>query len=127
MKKANLGRRVLVWFGILVCGTLLGNRYWEIGFQARADENKDKPAKAKSSTDKVVKTEEEWRKILTPQQFHVLREKGTERPFTGEYADHHEKGIYACAGCGQKLFASTTKFESGTGWPSFWQPLSKEA
>lgn len=76
--------------------------------------------------DKVVKSEEEWRKVLTPQEFYVLREKGTERAFTGKYHDNHEKGMYVCAGCGKELFSSDTKFDSGTGWPSFWQPVAKE-
>jgi peptide-methionine (R)-S-oxide reductase len=71
----------------------------------------------------VVKPEEEWKKILTPMQFEVLRMKGTERAFTGEYWDHHEKGVYVCAGCGQELYASEAKFESGSGWPSFFKPV----
>src|SRR5512147_2207874 len=74
-------------------------------------------------TDKVVKTDEEWRRQLSPEQFNVLREKGTERAYTGTYWDNHEHGVYRCAGCGLPLFGSDTKFESGTGWPSFWQPL----
>ncbi|HYN23247.1 MAG TPA: peptide-methionine (R)-S-oxide reductase MsrB, partial [Thermoanaerobaculia bacterium] len=73
--------------------------------------------------EKVVKTEEEWKKILNKEQFHVLREKGTERAFTGELWDNHKKGTYVCAACGLPLFSSETKFESGTGWPSFWQPI----
>ncbi len=73
---------------------------------------------------RVVKTEEEWKKQLTPQQFFVLREKGTERSFSGEYWNNHEKGVYVCAACQLPLFKSETKFESGTGWPSFYQPLS---
>jgi len=77
-------------------------------------------------TDKVVKTDAEWRKQLTPEQFHVLREKGTERAFTGATHDNHDKGTYACAGCDLELFSSDTKFESGTGWPSFWQPLAND-
>src|SRR5215813_10022137 len=76
---------------------------------------------------RVQKSEEEWRRILTPEQYHVLREKGTERAFTGEYAHTKDPGTYRCAACGQELFDSDTKFESGSGWPSFYQPLNKEA
>lgn len=77
--------------------------------------------------EKIEKTEEEWKKALTPEQYHVLREKGTERPFTGEYADTHHDGMYRCAGCGNPLFSSDTKYESGSGWPSFYQPVAKDA
>lgn len=84
-------------------------------------------AQEKNTTYPVQKTEAEWKKQLTPIQFNVLRLKGTERAFTGAYWDHHEKGQYVCAGCGQPLFASDTKFESGTGWPSFYQPLKEDA
>lgn len=75
--------------------------------------------------DKVVKTDAEWKKILTAEQFQVLRKQGTERAFTGKFWDNHEAGTYVCAGCGLELFASDTKFESGTGWPSFWDRIDK--
>jgi peptide-methionine (R)-S-oxide reductase len=76
--------------------------------------------------DKVVKTDEEWRKELTPEQFEVARKKGTERPFQNLYAENHDKGLYRCICCGNALFTSDTKFESGTGWPSFYQPIAAE-
>jgi peptide-methionine (R)-S-oxide reductase len=78
-------------------------------------------------SDKIEKTEEEWRKSLTPEQYHVLREKGTERAFTGKYADAHDPGMYRCAGCGNPLFDADTKYESGSGWPSFYEPVAKDA
>ncbi len=78
-------------------------------------------------SEKIEKSDEEWKQSLTPQQYHVLREKGTERPFTGEYADTHDDGMYRCAGCGNPLFSSDTKYESGSGWPSFYEPVAKEA
>ena len=75
----------------------------------------------------VEKTEEEWKKELTPMEYQVLREKGTERAFDNEYWDWHGKGTFVCAACGQPLFDSATKFDSGTGWPSFYQPISPTA
>lgn len=72
------------------------------------------------------KTEEFWKEKLTPEQYRVLREKGTESAFTGALVDNHEKGVYTCAACGQELFSSDTKFESGTGWPSFDNPVNLE-
>ena len=75
----------------------------------------------------VTKTEAEWKKQLSPQAFTVTRKEGTERAYTGKYWNHHEKGVYSCVCCNQELFSSVTKFESGTGWPSFWQPVKKSA
>ncbi|HVD10192.1 MAG TPA: peptide-methionine (R)-S-oxide reductase MsrB [Gaiellaceae bacterium] len=76
---------------------------------------------------KVEKTDEEWRRELTPEQYHVLREKGTERPWSGEYNDVKEEGVFRCAACGAELFRSDEKFESGSGWPSFYAPADEEA
>jgi peptide-methionine (R)-S-oxide reductase len=76
---------------------------------------------------KNEKTDEQWREILTPEQFHVCRERGTEPPFTGEYAHSKENGVYKCVACGNPLFDSSTKFESGTGWPSFFQPVENSS
>ena len=82
-------------------------------------------ASIKAMTTKIDKTDEQWRAELTPEQYEVLRRKGTEPPFTGRYVHSKEDGTYRCAGCGAELFNSDTKFESGTGWPSFYQPAEK--
>jgi peptide-methionine (R)-S-oxide reductase len=74
--------------------------------------------------DRVYKTDDEWREQLSPEQYRVMRQKGTETPFSGVFWDHHGQGVYSCAGCGCTLFSSKTKFDSGTGWPSFWGPIS---
>ena len=81
--------------------------------------NTDSPA------DKAVRTEVEWKQVLTPDQYRVLREQGTEPAFTGAYWDNHSSGLYRCAGCGNELFTSDTKYDSGSGWPSFWAPLEE--
>jgi peptide-methionine (R)-S-oxide reductase len=78
-------------------------------------------------TDKIVKSDAEWRQQLTPEQYQVTRKKGTERAFTGEYHATKDPGVYCCVCCGEALFDAATKFESGTGWPSFWQPIDEES
>jgi peptide-methionine (R)-S-oxide reductase len=74
----------------------------------------------------VVKTDAEWRRLLTPEQYRVLRTEGTEIAFTGKYWNQHARGTFVCAGCGLELFSSKTKYDSGTGWPSYWQPIAKQ-
>ncbi len=81
----------------------------------------------KAIESKVTKTEDKWKKLLSPEEYHVLREKGTEPAFSGKYLKNKENGTYVCAGCGNPLFSSETKFDSGTGWPSFWTPVSKDS
>ena len=91
----------------------------------QSNQRNTQTAKTANMENKVLKTEAEWKKELDPIAYHVLREKGTERAFTGPLWDNKEEGTYVCGGCGEPLFSSVTKFESGTGWPSFYQPIDK--
>ena len=96
--------------------------------QALAEKNnKSENLMEANMPEKIVKTDEEWRKLLTPEQYRITREKGTERPFTGKYNNLKEKGVFQCVCCGNVLFSSDTKFDSGTGWPSFWAPFSEKS
>jgi peptide-methionine (R)-S-oxide reductase len=91
------------------------------------DTNLRRGSDQEEAMEKVSKSDAEWRQELSPEQYDVLREKGTERAFTGTYWDEHGDGVYRCAGCGQELFSSDTKFDSGTGWPSFYEPMDSAA
>ena len=111
-----MNRRALLQAGVLFVGSLLTRRLWL------------RPVEAKEGgMFQVTKSEQEWRKALTPEQYHVLREEGTERAFVNAYHDKHDTGLYHCAGCDLPLFSSEHKFDSGTGWPSFWRPINETA
>ena len=111
--------------GLLVVLICIG--YATLAQQSKTTKPKMGTKKAAESADKVVKTDAEWKKLLTPMQYDVLRHAGTERAYTGDTWNNHEAGVYRCAADGNLLFASKTKFDSGTGWPSFWEPATKTA
>jgi peptide-methionine (R)-S-oxide reductase len=122
-----MGRGILlIW--LLICAIAAG-----IAVTAQAGQQKTGRIKVYSlekkgyvMTERVIKTDEEWRRQLTPEQFKVTRKKGTERPYANDYWNNHEKGVYRCVCCGLELFTSATKYESGTGWPSFTAPVAPE-
>lgn len=110
-------------FAVLFCVAI----YMTQSSLPEAEESKiEGSKKGKSMIEKVVKTEAEWRQLLTKEQYRIMRKKGTERAFTGSYWDNEEEGIYHCVACDLPLFSSNAKYKSGTGWPSYWQPIKKE-
>ncbi len=117
------GRFVLVLLAGLAAG---GSLRAEDAQAAAPGGAKSPPATTWNMKDKIVKTDAEWRAQLTPEQYRVTRRKGTERAFTGAYWNTKDPGVYRCVGCGLELFSSEHKYDSGTGWPSYWQPLKKE-
>ena len=113
------GRTVVITLALALCVA---------GMPPAGEAGSAKPARApaRRGIEKITRSDEEWKRILTPEQYRVLRKEGTEIAFTGKYWNQHGEGIYKCAGCGLELFGSDTKFESGTGWPSYWAPIAKD-
>lgn len=135
MSKNILAVIVLIASALVVWGFLKSNDNNSFGDKVQFKSEQDSIKKdvniqnkneGKTMSNKINKSEEEWKKELSPEEYNVLREKGTERAFTGEFYENHEKGIYLCAACGNQLFSSETKYESGSGWPSYWAPLSMD-
>ncbi len=124
--------RLFIFTSIIISSTLIFG-FLSLKDNPRTDANKSYTQLSdstmnKSESDmktKIVKSDEEWKKELTPEQYYVLRQKGTEPAFTGEYYHLNEDGIYTCAACGNELFSSDTKYESGSGWPSYWAPVDE--
>lgn len=111
---------LLLWTG---CANAETNARSQEGEKTYTDAGPALPTDVPDTSDRVHRSDEEWRAALTEEQYHVVREKGTERPFTGKYNDFKQSGIFYCVACGNPLFSSATKFNSGTGWPSFYAPI----
>ena len=116
--------KILTFPGMIVCGLIACQKPGPAPILPKEPAAAQKEERVNR---KITKSDEEWKKILTPEQYYILRQKGTERAFTGQYHDSKKKGTYLCAACGTPLFRSMEKFDSGTGWPSFWAPISPKA
>jgi peptide-methionine (R)-S-oxide reductase len=127
-------KRLIAFMGVVLAGVLIygfGRGSADTGVKPAASAGKEIKLysiekKGYIVSHQVIKSDEEWRKSLKAEQFNITRKAGTEMAFTGAYWNNHENGVYRCIACGNDLFLSTTKFESGTGWPSFWAPVAKE-
>jgi peptide-methionine (R)-S-oxide reductase len=125
MKLTLITVALLLFVGLLTIPALLAEANESVSDSIEVDPNLQKNKEC-GMADKIEKSDEEWKAILTPLQFEVTRRKGTEYPFTGEYNDFKKEGIFKCVSCGAMLFTSDTKYNSGSGWPSFWAPASEE-
>jgi len=119
-RKILISSIIVCFFAVQACNNASSNN--QINFM---DSNKKNPVFSTTDTTMVVMSEDEWKKVLSPEIYRIAREKGTERPFSSKYETSKEIGTYYCAACGNALFKSDTKFESGCGWPSFYEPISK--